>query len=276
VRRVSQPPVSQLFAEASSAVEFGAFLMCLPALSCTPPGHGEPVLILPPFTTDDTMTAPMRWFLSSRGFNAHAWLLGRNLMRTPRLVQGVPRRLAELHEQYAEPVSLVGWSAGGMWARHLARDHPEMVRQVITLGTPFRLRPGDRTNASALYDMIEHTQVPLPHHLQVDDAEQPPLPVPVTAIYTRDDGVACWQDCLETTGPLRENVEVRGSHSGLGHNVAALLVVIDRLARARSAWQPFRPTPVSRHLFPEATSWERDGPRAERGRRRGPERSTIH
>jgi hypothetical protein len=83
--------------------------------------------------------------------------------------------------------------------------------------------------------------VPLPHHLHRDDSEQPPLPVPVTAIYTRTDGVASWQHCLETLGPKRENIEVRGSHCGLGHNASVLAVVVDRLARARSEWQPFVP-----------------------------------
>ena len=256
--------------------EYGTFLMALPALSYSPRGHGEPVLVMPPFTTDDTMTGPMRWFLGTLGFNVHGWALGRNLMRTPRLVAGVPRRLGELYEHYGEPINLVGWSAGGMWARHLARDYPAMVRQVITMGTPFRLRPGDRTNASALYDMIEHTQVPLPHHLQIDDVEQPPLTVPVTAIYTRDDGVACWQDCLETTRPLSENVEVRGSHCGLGHNVAAILVTVDRLGRARSEWRPFTPPATARHLFPAPAAWEPDDRPGVRARRRGPDRATIH
>ena len=258
-------------------VEFGAFLMSLPALSWSPRGQGQPVMVLPPFTTDDTVTQPMRWFLNSHGFVAHGWQLGRNQLRTPRLVAAVPQRLAQLHEHYEEPVSLVGWSAGGIWARHLAHEYPSMVRQVITMGTPFRLRAGDPTNASALYDMIKHTQVPLPHHLHRDDSEQPPLPVPVTAIYTRTDGVASWQHCLETLGPKRENIEVRGSHCGLGHNASVLAVVVDRLARARSEWQPFVPPSTSRSYFPEPTSWEAVSQFDAGGRtRRRPERATIH
>jgi hypothetical protein len=70
---------------------------------------------------------------------------------------------------------------------------------------------------------------------------------------------------------------VRGSHCGLGHNASVLAVVVDRLARARSEWQPFVPPSTSRSYFPEPTSWEAVSQFDSGGRtRRRPERATIH
>ncbi len=243
-----------LFNEATALVEYSAFLMSLSVLALAPKGEPHPVLVLPPFTADDRITQPLRWFLRTRGHNVHGWDLGLNLMRTRRLVTEVPRRLRELHETYGEPISLVGWSAGGIWARHLARDHPTMVRQVITLASPFRLRPGARTNASMIYDMIAHTQVAWPRHLHHAEGELP-LPVPITSIYTRTDGVASWEHCLEARGPHRENIEVRGTHTGMGYNPSVPFAVPDRPAQPRGSWRPFGPPVGSRHHYPVPAYW---------------------
>ena len=48
----------------------------------------------------------------------------------------------------------------------------------------------------------------------------------------------------------RENVEVYGSHCGLGHNPAVLHVLADRLAQGDQSWRPFAPRALVRHAFP--------------------------
>ena len=77
-----------------------------------------------------------------------------------------------------------------------------------------------------------------------------------TAIYSRSDGICAWQCCVEVEGPLAENIEVKGSHCGLGHNPAAVYAIADRLARPegdatrfdRSGWRGvFYPEPVRHH-----------------------------
>ena len=103
-----------------------------------------------PFIADDSYTAPLRWVLGGRGYAVHGWRQGTNLSRTAKIVNGLPHRLLELHERHGAKVSLVGHSGGGNWARDLAREYPHAVRQVITLGAPFRLRPGDATQADQL------------------------------------------------------------------------------------------------------------------------------
>jgi pimeloyl-ACP methyl ester carboxylesterase len=137
-------------------------------------------------------------------------------------------------------VSLVGWSLGGVYARGLARHAPHQVREVITLGSPF----GRLEKARGLT----------------------PPPVPLTAIYSRSDPIVDWRSASEPPGPRRESIEVRGSHLGLGHNPAVVVVVADRLAQRETDWKPFRPSPMVRQLFPK----DQAGPAPTAGRRPGP------
>ena len=160
-------------------------------------------------------------------------------------------------------MSLLGWSLGGIFARELAAGNPDMVRTVITLASPFRFRSGDRSHASALYDRVGP---PVDAWLGDLPAEEhrPPLPVPATSIYTRADGVVRWHTCIDTVGPMCENIEVFGTHSGLGYNIAAVVAIADRLACAEGEWQPFRPPPGVSCLFPRPASWVPAGGRAQR------------
>jgi pimeloyl-ACP methyl ester carboxylesterase len=262
---IAQPPLSVLWSEARTIPEFFGFLAATPVLQLTPSGDGHPVLVLPPFGSDDRATIVLRSFLASRGHRVHGWGLGRNLMAAPRLMAGAPRRLAELHDRYGQPVSLVGWSAGGLWARLLARQSPESVRQVVTLGTPFRMRPGQRTNAEFLYDLVWDEELPPRHLAWPGEDTSTPIAVPVTAIYSRSDEIATWTLCVQDPGEQRENIEVHGSHSGLGHNTAAFLALADRLAQPAGAWRPFVPHRMIRHLFPTPRGWQPRGDAAAAG-----------
>jgi hypothetical protein len=85
------------------------------------------------------------------------------------------------------------------------------------------------------------------------------LPVPTTAIYTRTDGVVRWWQCIEDIGPERENIEVLGSHSGLGFNPAAIYAISDRLAQRPDAWRPFRPPPGTGRFFPHPADYREAG-----------------
>jgi pimeloyl-ACP methyl ester carboxylesterase len=154
-------------------------------------------------------------------------------------------------------VSLIGWSLGGMYARRLARRWPDLVRQVITLGSPFRITADDRSAASGLFDRLKPT-----HVLEVDEIlpgmDAGPLDVPASAIYTRTDGVVRWWQCIETVSATAENIEVRGSHSGLGFNPAAIWAISDRLAQPADDWRPFRPPMGMRHFYPHPADWRPD------------------
>ena len=168
---------------------------------------------------------------------------------------GMYDRLEQLHQRSGQTVSLVGWSLGGIFARELARDRPSIVRQVITLSAPFRFRDGDRGSASALYEAVGPRVEPFIGRTQPEH-ERPEMPVPATAIYTRTDGVVSWHACLETPGDRRENVEVRATHTGIGVNMLAAIVVADRLAQPAGSWRPFRPPLLLRSVYPRPVAWQ--------------------
>lgn len=243
---VRAPSLALLFAEPGRALaEFGLLAPGLPLLAAAPGGDGHPVLVLPGMGGDDRSTLALRRFLRRKGYWAHGWKHGRNVGSTA-IVPALRARIADLHERHGKPVSLVGWSLGGIYARELARALPEHVRQVITLGSPFR-GPYKASNVWRIYEMLSGNRGSdeAAAHL----AECPP--VPTTAIFTRTDGIVAWQRCVEPRGATSESVEVVGSHSGLGHNALAMFVIADRLAQPQGTWAPFAPRGALRKLYPD-------------------------
>ncbi len=242
------PPSRQLLLlEARAIWEMGAFFTTWPLLRLGPRGDGHPVLVLPGMAASDTSTRPLRAFLKERGYAAHGWKLGPNHGPRPGVEQRMHDRLTELAERYGQKVSLIGWSLGGIFARELARHAPAQVRGVISLGSPFAGSPR-ASNAWKLYERLSEGSV-------IDDARQErmrqPLAVPATAIYSRSDGIVAWQGCLEQDGPLAENIEVEGSHCGLGHNPLVLHAIADRLAQPEGEWRRFERSGIKGLIYPD-------------------------
>ena len=256
VRRVITPPdVLLQLAESRALFELGAFLAASPVLRAIGRGDRHPVLVLPGFTAGDRSTAPLRFVLRSQGYWTHGWRLGANVGPTRRILTGLTARLEELFDRHQRRVSIVGWSLGGIYARELARARPDLVRQVITLGSPFRMVDGDRSAASRIADSLATSFSDEWTALAVAEERRPPLLVPSTAIYTRTDGVVRWHTCIDAVSDLHENIEVRGSHSGLGFNPAVVVAVSDRLAQRENSWSPFRAPPMMRGMFPRPASF---------------------
>lgn len=235
-----------------AAMEAAVLAPMWPMLRRAPRGDGHPVLVLPGFGASDISTRALRAFLRDRGYHVHAWRLGRNLGPAPATVSGLRERIAELARRHGRTMSLVGWSLGGIYAREIARAAPAVVRQVITLGSPFHLRNPRATNASRIFQAVARSAPrPALFDLPPPERERGPLPVPSTAIFSRTDGIVSWQACVDVGTGNCESVEVLGSHAGLGHNPAALWVVADRLAQSEGSWQPFHaPRGPARLLFP--------------------------
>jgi len=240
--------------------EYAALMTALPLLRALPTGDGHPVLVLPGFLAADGSTWTLRRILRRLGYRAHGWGLGRNVGPTAKAVAGMADRLHELHTRYDAPVSLIGWSLGGIFARALARRDPSSVRQVITLGSPFRMEDASQSRATRSFNRYAHLHVERPALPLESEAE--PLPVPTTSIYSRYDGIIAWQTCLERPSARAENIAVLASHIGYGHNAAVVWAIADRLAQPRGQWAPFRPPPVLRPLYPR--------PDMPPGRRAGP------
>jgi hypothetical protein len=136
-------------------------------------------------------------------------------------------------------------------ARLVARRAPDAVRQVITLGSPFAGSPR-ATNVWRAYEYLTGQKIDDDHtRNQLSEVAVPP-PVPSTAIYTREDGVVAWQNCMEPSGPETDNIEVHGSHCGLGVNPAVLYAVADRLSQPQDDWHPFQRTGLKSLVYPSA------------------------
>jgi pimeloyl-ACP methyl ester carboxylesterase len=211
------------------------------------------VLVLPGLLASDLSTTVLRGWLRRLGYEVVGWDLGRNRGPTPAVVAGLPRLLDRLARTGAGPVSIVGWSLGGIFARGLAARSPDQVRQVVTLGSPFAAGEGRPDGSAGSRAYRRYARLHAAERVRPPSAAGPrPLPVPSTSVYSREDGVVDWRACLQEIGPISENVAVRGSHLGLGHNPAALWVVADRLAQPVGRWRPFRPPalPGAAALFP--------------------------
>jgi pimeloyl-ACP methyl ester carboxylesterase len=235
--RLRRPSLGLLLAEARSLLEFNASLLLSPLLMQAPRGDGHPVLALPGFLASDLSMAPMRRYLGALGYDAQAWRMGRNLGGLGRMRDALRARLVEIHGAAERKVSLVGWSLGGVYARDLALREPDLVRSVITLGSPFA-NDVRATNATRLYEMLSGERAE--DFAELREAIAGDLPVPATSIYSRGDGVVNWRTCLLRPNHRAENIEVLfASHIGLGVNPAALWAVADRLAQPEGEFRPF-------------------------------------
>ena len=229
------PSLELLLLEVRAIWELSAFFAMYPLLRMAPQGDGHPVLVIPGLAASDSSTRPLRAFLKDRGYRAHGWQLGPNHGPRPGAEARMQERLGALSERYRRKVSLIGWSLGGVFAREMARRAPDHVRSVISLGSPFAGAP-KASNAWKLYERVSERKVDDWAHRE---RMRVPPPVPSTAIFSRSDGIVAWQGCLEREGPTSENIEVEGSHCGLGHNPAVLYAIADRLAQPEGQWRHF-------------------------------------
>src|SRR5215472_11827188 len=135
--QVSAPSVGLLLSEPVRGLAGFAAMPLAAWLMSAPRGDGHGVLVLPGLLASDVSTALLRRFVRRLGYDVRGWSLGRNRGPTDEVLDELPRRLSALAERTGQPVSLIGWSLGGIYARELARRYPAQVRQVITLGSPF-------------------------------------------------------------------------------------------------------------------------------------------
>lgn len=239
--KVKAPSALLIMMEGRALYEYGAMMLSAPFLKRLPRGDGHPVLIMPGLGASDFSTKPLRSFLDDRGYATYPWDLGRNFGLRDGILEGMLNRLETIYNKHGLKVSLVGWSLGGIFAREIAKMRPEMVRTVISLGSPHSGDPRS-TNAWRFYEMVAGHSVDAPP-IQTTLHKAPP--VPTTSVYTKTDGVVAWQSC-EQARPVNEwkaqhteNIVVNASHMGLGVNPSVMYVLADRLAQREGKWRRF-------------------------------------
>ncbi|MEZ4986864.1 MAG: alpha/beta hydrolase [Saprospiraceae bacterium] len=204
-------------------------------------GDGHPVVVLPGFMAGAQSTQLLRNHLKKHNYYVYDWGLGRNYGKVT-YMEKLVKRVESIHQEHGEPVSLIGWSLGGVFAREIAKERPDLVRQVITMGSPFQ-GVKESNYLSWLHDLlfsgrsIDEEQAAYLHQLPI------PASVPTTAIYSKEDGVVPWEMCMEQVETdIHQNIQVRGSHLGFGVNPAVYTIITDRLRLHKDNWEHFQPS----------------------------------
>ncbi len=201
-----------------------------------PKGDGHAVVIFPGLASDRHAVAPLRSFCEDLGYAAYDWGRGFNTGPEGNVDAWLDHLAADIHritEQHAGNISLIGWSLGGIYAREVAKLLGARVRQVITIGSPFA-GSAEQSNVGRVYRLLNGNKSLLDAAM-LARLRTPPS-APTTSIYSRTDGIVAWQTCVQQGRYDHvDNVEVEGSHCGLGWNKAVFGVIAARLARTPRA-----------------------------------------
>ena len=221
-----------------AALEFaGLRLMNQAAL---PRGDGHAVVLFPGLASDHHAIGPLKRFCERLGYAALDW--GRGFNTGPKgnpdlWLDGLAEDVRTLTSMHAGTISLVGWSLGGIYAREIAKLLGPRVRQVVTIGTPFA-GTSKQTHAGLVYRLLNGSDATIDRAMS-RRLRTPPA-VPTTSIYSRTDGVVAWQACIQGGGRANtENIEVDGSHCGMGWNAKVFAVLADRLSQPHGAWRRY-------------------------------------
>lgn len=230
---VARPSLSLLGSEPlRAAIEYARHRLARQHLG--PPGDGRPVVLFPGLGSDGLALNPLREYCNALGYHAMDWNLGRNTGPEGDLEAWLDELAAHTGRMLApfrKRATLIGWSLGGLYARELAKRMQPQVRQVITLGTPINWTQ-DYTNVGWIMRLLKGEQANISPELGARLRKPPP--VPTTSIYSRRDGIVAWQSCRHARARADiEDLEVDGSHLGMGWNPDVLAMVADRLARSR-------------------------------------------
>ena len=223
-----QPPhPTGLIREARVVLDCVQLLLRSVELARQPRGHGEPVLVLPGYGSGDGSTAILKTYLRLLGYRVSGWHLGRSSGNVPDLLPRVLWRILHMSRKSQQPVRVIGWSFGGYLAREAARERPDAIRQVITLGTPVVGGPKYTVAARAFYRRgIDLDAMAA----EIESRNKILLETPVTAIYSRADAFVAWQACIDRNGANVEHVEVRTTHIGFGFSPEVYKIIAQRLA----------------------------------------------
>ncbi|MBX7149260.1 alpha/beta hydrolase [bacterium] len=177
-------------------------------------GKSQLIYVIPGYLTSDRSTHILRHFLLAHGYDVHGWGLGTNNKSVVSLLPQITEKLKTLTNQKKKKVILIGWSLGGYLAREVARDNPQIIDRVITMGTPNRGGPKmtayEEKNKKGPEEEKRIEKI-------IAEREKTPITVPLYSIYSKSDKTVWWEASVDND--KRHQVihhEVHASHGGLG------------------------------------------------------------
>lgn len=195
-----------------------------------PRGDGETVMLLPGYGASEQNMEVLAERLQALGYEALPWGQGKNTGAVNRLLPKLRQRIEDSVAHTGKPMTLVGWSLGGYIARELARDLPEAIAGVVTLGSPAVGGPKYTITAAAYrkkgYDL---------NAIEAEMAKRDVIPIrcPLTVLFSKVDGIVSWPATLDRLTPHARHVEVRSSHIGLVKSADVFRVIARVLADQR-------------------------------------------
>lgn len=225
-----RPPSSfARFSELALPLDFMRFGLQWPRIITAPKGDGRPIFLIPGYGGSELSMGPLKAFLQSLDYQVDDWGLGRNQGSVNR---DVARFTEIVEEQYhandRQPFTMIGWSLGGIIAREVARLSPDLVREVITMGTPIiggpkYTTPGQRYAGSAQINLDSFEK-------EVHARNSIGFSQPLTVLYSNRDGIVGPDIAKDIYNPQARNIRVDGGHLGLGFNPKVWRIIADTLA----------------------------------------------
>ena len=215
--------------ELRAPLDWASILLWAPLLATAPRGDGRPIILLPGYGADEASMAPLGRYLRYLGYDVFDWALGRNRGDVEDYIIQIGDRAQEIYKSSAAtPVTLIGWSLGGVVAREVARLNEHYVSEVITLGTPIAggpkyTRAARRFATKANIDLDEFEQ-------EVHERNSMGIRQPVTSIYSKLDGIVAWRASIDVYNKQARNIRVHSSHLGLAANGRVWRLIADILA----------------------------------------------
>jgi pimeloyl-ACP methyl ester carboxylesterase len=183
------------------------------------PSAGEPLMVIPGFLATDRTTLGLQRALAAAGYRVSGWGLGWNRGARADTITQLVEQIAVFGA--GRPVTLVGWSLGGIYAREAAKLRPDLVARVVTMGSPFSGDPR-ANNAWRLYELVSGHPVDDPP-LKVDRAAKPP--VPTIALWSRRDGMVAPASARGAPGESDRQIEMDCSHMGFAVSGSAFRAI---------------------------------------------------
>ncbi|MFT6989696.1 MAG: putative esterase YcpF (UPF0227 family) [Paraglaciecola sp.] len=219
-----KPTLLDILREMRAPFEFASLAFHAHALSNAPKGNAHAVMLVPGYLADDYSMRPLGAYLKYLGYDVYYTELGRNMGKVNTDMMRLGKRVESVSQGLdGKKVTLIGWSLGGVLTREVARLFPDIVQQVLTLGTPIVGGP-KFTSVGKRYAKLNNIDLEA-FELDVHQRNSIGLTQPVTSIYSKSDGVVGWQASVDIYNQHAVNIEVNGSHMGLGVNPKVWLTI---------------------------------------------------